>query len=81
MIKSAEDIHLEVLLRILGKEGALLGKTGLVVPLPARQPPDASGCNWNMLMFSNVAGIESHVRNVVAEVRALYNLAELPLYY
>jgi len=51
-------------------DGVLIG-----VPRPQLQPPDASGCNWTMKHFGNAAGFEAPIADVLAQVRAEYNLA------
>jgi hypothetical protein len=45
------------------------------VPRPQLQPPDASGCNWDMKHFGNLAGHERSVAAIVAAVRKEFNLS------
>ncbi|PXW23444.1 hypothetical protein SAMN05445871_2377 [Paraburkholderia caballeronis] len=44
------------------------------VPRPQLQTPDADGCNWTMKHFGNAAGFEAVIADVLARVRAEYNL-------
>jgi hypothetical protein len=44
------------------------------VPRPLPVPPDAGGCNWTMKHFGNAAGFEAAIADVLAQVRAEYNL-------
>lgn len=46
------------------------------VPRPQFQAPDAGGCNWTMKHFGNAAGFEAAIADVLARVRAEYNLAD-----
>ncbi|MCB1927461.1 MAG: hypothetical protein KDH17_05435 [Rhodocyclaceae bacterium] len=46
------------------------------VPLPTPRPPDATGCNWDMLDFGCAAPYERLIHCEVAAVRARVNLAE-----
>lgn len=46
------------------------------VPRPQFQAPDAGGCNWTMKHFDNAAGFEAAIADVLARVRAEYNLAD-----
>jgi len=46
------------------------------VPRPQLQPADADGCNWTMKHFGNAAGFDAAIAQVLAQVRAEYNLAE-----
>jgi hypothetical protein len=52
-------------------EGVRIG-----VPRPQLQAPDADGCNWTMKHFGNAAGFETAIADVLAQVRAEYNLAD-----
>ena len=52
-------------------DGVVIG-----VPRPQRQPPDARGCNWTMKHFGNASGFEAVIADVLAQVRAEYNLAD-----
>jgi hypothetical protein len=47
-----------------------------VVPRPQLQPVDRTGCNWTMKHFGNAAGFEASIEEVLANVRAEYNLAD-----
>jgi hypothetical protein len=46
------------------------------VPRPQKQEPDATGCNWTMKHFGNAVGYERFVNEVLAVVRAEYNLSD-----
>ena len=46
------------------------------VPRPQMHEPDASGCNWTMKHFGNAVGYERFVNEVLATVRAEYNLSD-----
>ena len=46
------------------------------VPRPQMQEPDATGCNWTMKHFGNAVGYERFVKEVLAAVRAEYNLSD-----
>ncbi|HEY4352939.1 MAG TPA: hypothetical protein VGN31_17035 [Paraburkholderia sp.] len=45
------------------------------VPRPQLQEPDATGCNWDMKHFGNLAGHERDVAAIVAAVRKEFNLS------
>ncbi|CAB3747698.1 hypothetical protein [Paraburkholderia solisilvae] len=45
------------------------------VPRPQLQQPDASGCNWDMKHFGNLAGHERSVAAIVAAVRKEFSLS------
>jgi hypothetical protein len=45
------------------------------VPRPQLQEPDATGCNWDMKHFGNLAGYERDVAAIVAAVRKEFNLS------
>jgi hypothetical protein len=45
------------------------------VPRPQLQPPDATGCNWDMKHFGNLAGHERDVAAIVAAARRDFNLS------
>src|ERR1700754_3976289 len=45
------------------------------VPRPQLQEPDATGCNWDMKHFGNLAGYARDVAAIVAAVRKEFNLS------
>jgi hypothetical protein len=45
------------------------------VPRPRLQEPDATGCNWNIEHFGNLAGYARDVAAIVAAARSEFNLS------
>jgi hypothetical protein len=45
------------------------------VPRPHVQEPDATGCNWDIKHFGNLAGYQRDVAAIVAAVRSEFNLS------
>lgn len=48
----------------------------IAVPLPNRQPRDASGCNWNMPRFGTGTGYADTIETVVRAARERFNLEQ-----
>jgi hypothetical protein len=45
------------------------------VPRPQLQEPDATGCNWDIKHFGNMAGHERDIAAIIAAVRKEFNLS------
>jgi hypothetical protein len=73
---NASRLQQEVSRRIQRLQEVVDDGVSIVVPRPQMQSPDASGCNWTMKHFGNAAGFEAAIADVLARVRAEYNLAD-----
>ncbi|GLU30949.1 hypothetical protein WKR88_11630 [Trinickia caryophylli] len=73
---TASRLRDEVARRIHRMPDVIEDGVKIAVPRPQKQEPDTSGCNWTMKHFGNAIGFERTVENVLAAVRAEYNLAD-----
>lgn len=74
---SAEQIQREVDARLNSIQEVIEDKARINVPLPQWNEPNATGSNWHMSVFGGDArGYTDAIARVVAEVQAIYNLAE-----
>jgi hypothetical protein len=48
----------------------------ITVPLPRRQPKDASGCNWSMPPFATGTDLADTAARVVEAARGQFNLKD-----
>jgi hypothetical protein len=46
------------------------------VPLPQRQEPDESGCNWDMKSFAGARDYDHNIRTLLEQARQSYNLPD-----
>jgi len=75
---NASRLQQEVSRRIQRLQEVVDDGVRIGVPRPQLHAPDASGCNWTMKHFGNAAGFEAAIADVLAKVRAEYNLADDP---
>lgn len=73
---NASRLQQEVSRRIQRVQEVVDDGVRIDVPRPQLQPADAGGCNWTMKHFGHAAGFEAVIADVLARVRAEYNLAD-----
>ncbi|GAB7523404.1 hypothetical protein [Paraburkholderia sp. 2C] len=73
--RTASQLQDEVSRRIQRLPDVVEEGVKIRVPRPRLQEPDASGCNWDMKHFGNMAGHQNAVAEVVAAVRREFNMS------
>jgi hypothetical protein len=73
--RSASQLQDEVSRRIQRLPDVLDEGVKIRVPRPRLQEPDATGCNWDISHFGNMAGHERDIAAIVAAMRKEFNLA------
>jgi hypothetical protein len=73
--RTASQLQDEVSRRIQRLPGLVEEGAKIRVPRPQLQEPDATGCNWDIKHFGNLAGYERDVAAIVAAVRKEFNLS------